>query len=96
MSFWLVRPEENPKYPRINHGNYMRIIEILSAISDQEININDPHTLTIRTGDQHMMQRTANAFTTNGAVKRRRTQNHPRGPLHQCPMQLPWRFHLLA
>jgi hypothetical protein len=48
----------------------MRIIEILSANSDQEININDPHTLPIRIGDQHMMQRIANAFTRGGAVKR--------------------------
>ena len=30
----------------------MRIIEILSATSDQEINVDDPHSLPIRIGDQ--------------------------------------------
>ena len=47
----------------------MRIIEILSATSDQEINREDPHSLPIRIGDQQMMQHIANAFTRGGAVK---------------------------
>ena len=48
----------------------MRIIEILSATSDKEINPDDSRALPFRTGDQYMMQRIANAFTTGGAVKR--------------------------
>jgi hypothetical protein len=48
----------------------MRIIEILSATSDQEINVDDPHSLPIRIGDQHLMQRIANAFTRGGVLKR--------------------------
>src|ERR1700730_3482876 len=48
----------------------MQIIEILSATSDQEINPDDSRALPFRTGDQYMMQRIANAFTTGGAVKR--------------------------
>jgi hypothetical protein len=47
----------------------MRIIEILSATSDQEINLDDPHLQPLRIGDQIMMQRIANAFTRGGAVK---------------------------
>src|SRR5436305_12214013 len=47
----------------------MRIIEILLATSDQEINREDPHSLPIRNGDQQMMQHIANAFTRGGAVK---------------------------
>src|SRR5437764_12700251 len=46
----------------------MRIIEILSATSDQEINSDDPIP-PMRVGDQHMMQHIANAFTRDGAVK---------------------------
>src|SRR5437762_742213 len=48
----------------------MRIIEILSATSDQEIKPEeDPRSLPIRIGDQQMMQHIANAFTRDGAVK---------------------------
>jgi hypothetical protein len=83
----------------------MRIIEILSATSDQELNLDDPYALPIRIRDQDLMQYIANAFT---GVERssasgisipptnRLTQNHRRGRLHRCPMQLPRRFHPLA
>src|SRR5690348_593999 len=48
----------------------MRIIEILSAASGQEINPEEyPRSLPIRIGDQQMMQHIANAFTRDGAVK---------------------------
>jgi hypothetical protein len=71
MTFWLVRPEKTLNtrdHPR--KRKYMRIIEILSATPDQEINTNDPYTLPMRIRDQDLMQRIANAFTADGAVKR--------------------------